>query len=39
VREIGIRASKIRSWQGADHIVPNSQLVSECVTTGLSMTG
>ena len=32
VRQIGIRASTIRSWQGADLIVPNSQLVSERVT-------
>jgi small-conductance mechanosensitive channel len=32
VRRIGIRASRIRSWQGADLIVPNSQLVSERVT-------
>ena len=32
VKEIGLRASKVRSWRGADIIVPNSQLVSESVT-------
>jgi len=32
VKEIGLRASKVRSWRGADIIVPNSQLVSDSVT-------
>ena len=32
VREIGIRSSKVHTWQGADIIVPNSQLVTESVT-------
>ena len=32
VRQIGIRASKVHTWQGADIIVPNSQLVSDSVT-------
>jgi potassium efflux system protein len=32
VRRIGIRASVVHTWQGADLIVPNSQLVTEQVT-------
>jgi potassium-dependent mechanosensitive channel len=32
VRRIGIRASVVHTWQGADIIVPNSQLVTEQVT-------
>jgi small-conductance mechanosensitive channel len=32
VRRIGIRASTVRSKQGADIIVPNAQLISEKVT-------
>jgi small-conductance mechanosensitive channel len=32
VRRIGIRASVVHTWQGADVIVPNSQLVTEQVT-------
>jgi small-conductance mechanosensitive channel len=32
VRRIGIRASMVHTWQGADIIVPNSQLVTEQVT-------
>jgi potassium-dependent mechanosensitive channel len=32
VREIGFRASTIRTWSGADVIVPNSRLTSERVT-------
>jgi potassium efflux system protein len=32
VRQIGIRSSKVRTRQGADIIVPNSQLVTEQVT-------
>jgi potassium efflux system protein len=32
VRQIGIRSSKVHTWQGADIIVPNSQLISESVT-------
>jgi potassium-dependent mechanosensitive channel len=32
VRSIGIRASTVRTRQGADIIVPNSQLISEKVT-------
>ena len=32
VRRIGIRASIVHTWQGADIIVPNSQLVTEQVT-------
>jgi small-conductance mechanosensitive channel len=32
VRRIGIRASVVHTWQGADIIVPNSQLVTEKVT-------
>jgi potassium efflux system protein len=31
VKTIGLRASKVRSWMGADIIVPNSQLVSDRV--------
>jgi small-conductance mechanosensitive channel len=31
VRRIGIRASMVRTWEGADVIVPNSHLVSERV--------
>lgn len=32
VRRIGIRASTVRTWQGAEIIVPNSQLVSDQLT-------
>jgi small-conductance mechanosensitive channel len=32
VRRIGIRSSIVRTWHGADIIVPNSQLVTEQVT-------
>jgi potassium efflux system protein len=32
VHRIGIRASVVHTWQGADIIVPNSQLVTEKVT-------
>jgi small-conductance mechanosensitive channel len=32
VRRIGIRASVVHTWQGADLIVPNSHLVTEQVT-------
>lgn len=32
VRRIGIRASTLRSWEGADVIVPNSVLIAERVT-------
>jgi small-conductance mechanosensitive channel len=32
VREIGFRASTIRTWSGADVIVPNSKLTSERVS-------
>jgi len=32
VRRIGIRASVVNTWQGADIIVPNSQLITEQVT-------
>jgi small-conductance mechanosensitive channel len=32
VKRIGIRASTVRTWQGADIIVPNSQLISDKVT-------
>ena len=32
VRRIGIRASIVHTWQGADIIVPNSHLVTEQVT-------
>jgi small-conductance mechanosensitive channel len=32
VRRIGMRASTVESWQGAEIIVPNSQLVSERLT-------
>ncbi len=32
VRRIGIRSSIVRTWQGSDIIVPNSQLVTEQVT-------
>jgi potassium efflux system protein len=32
VRRIGIRASVVHTWQGADIIVPNSQMVTEQVT-------
>ena len=32
VRRIGMRASVVHTWQGADIIVPNSQLVNEKVT-------
>jgi potassium efflux system protein len=32
IRRIGIRASTVRTWQGADIIVPNAQLVTENVT-------
>jgi small-conductance mechanosensitive channel len=32
IKHIGIRASVIRTWDGAEVIVPNAQLVSESVT-------
>jgi small-conductance mechanosensitive channel len=32
VRRIGIRSSTVRTWEGADVIVPNSQLVADKVT-------
>jgi len=32
VQRIGIRSSTVRTWQGAEVIVPNAQLVSEQVT-------
>jgi len=32
VSRIGIRASTLRTWQGAEIIVPNAQLVTELVT-------
>jgi len=32
VRRIGIRASVVRTWQGAEVIVPNAQLITERVT-------
>ena len=32
VRRIGIRATTVRAWEGAEVIVPNSQLVAERVT-------
>jgi len=32
VRRIGMRSSTVRTWKGADIIVPNSQLISEKVT-------
>jgi len=32
VRRIGMRSSTVRTWRGADIIVPNSQLISEKVT-------
>jgi potassium-dependent mechanosensitive channel len=32
VRRIGIRSSVVRTWQGAEVIVPNAQLVTERVT-------
>ena len=32
VRRIGIRASTVRTWQGADIIVPNADLISKQVT-------
>jgi small-conductance mechanosensitive channel len=32
VRRIGMRASVVHTWQGADIIVPNSQMVTEQVT-------
>ncbi len=32
VRRIGIRATTVRTWEGADVIVPNASLVSEKVT-------
>ena len=32
VRRIGIRASVVRTWQGAEIIVPNAQLITERVT-------
>ena len=32
VRHIGIRASTVRTWQGADIIVPNAQFITEKVT-------
>ena len=32
VQRIGIRSSTVRTWQGAEVIVPNAQLISEQVT-------
>jgi potassium-dependent mechanosensitive channel len=32
VRKIGIRASTVHTWQGADIVVPNSEFISEKVT-------
>ncbi len=32
IRRIGIRSSIVHTWQGADIIVPNAQLISEQVT-------
>jgi potassium-dependent mechanosensitive channel len=32
VSDIGIRASKIRTWEGADVLIPNGQLVSQGFT-------
>ncbi|MBW2269326.1 MAG: mechanosensitive ion channel [Deltaproteobacteria bacterium] len=32
IRRIGIRASVIRTWEGAEVIVPNGQLISDAVT-------
>jgi potassium-dependent mechanosensitive channel len=32
IRRIGIRASTVHTWQGADIIVPNAQLITENVT-------
>jgi small-conductance mechanosensitive channel len=32
IRRIGIRASVIRTWEGAEVVVPNGQLVSDTVT-------
>jgi potassium-dependent mechanosensitive channel len=32
VRRIGIRASTVRTWQGAEIIVPNAQLITEQLT-------
>ena len=32
VSRIGIRASRVRTWQGAEIIVPNAQLITERVT-------
>ena len=32
VRNIGIRASTVRTWRGADVFIPNAQLVTEKVT-------
>jgi potassium-dependent mechanosensitive channel len=32
VRRIGIRSTTVRSWEGAEVIVPNSQLVADRVT-------
>jgi small-conductance mechanosensitive channel len=32
IRHIGIRASVIRTWEGAEVVVPNGQLISEAVT-------
>jgi potassium efflux system protein len=32
VRRIGMRASRVHTWEGSDIIVPNSQLVSDKVT-------
>jgi len=37
VRRIGIRATTVRAWEGADVIVPNSQLVAERVTNWTPM--
>src|SRR4029450_14026776 len=32
VRRIGIRSSTVRTWEGAEVVVPNSMLVSDKVT-------
>jgi small-conductance mechanosensitive channel len=37
VRRIGIRATTVRAWEGAEVIVPNSQLVAERVTNWTPM--
>ena len=41
VRDIGLRASTIRTWEGSDVIVPNATLISNKLTnwTFFDMTG